>query len=94
MTDLDEELDASALEEELVDPDELRDPLPARARSPPPGDYQNNAVASHAQAGPPPSYSAGGSGMVGANGFVGKQEDDEDRVRPSEMPDEGLVIFS
>lgn len=101
---MDEELDASALEEELVDPDELRDPVPARARSPSPRGFQinnnstsnNNAGAggSHAQSGPP-SYNVGG-GMGGGNGFGGikQDENDEDRVRPSEMPDEGSVVFS
>ena len=99
--DLEEDFDATQLEEELIDPPELE----AQASAPVPA-QQTQQQQQPQQQQPQyqqPQYNtaqhAGGqNGQDYGNGFgVGVNQDGIDgldRIRPSDMPDEGLVVSS
>ena len=91
-SDLDEDLDATQLEEELVDPPDLEPQYPATAQQP---------------SAPQPAQSAVGSSSTQSAAYQGQDDNGNfgfgdgssgltgvDRIRPSDMPDEGLVGFS
>jgi len=92
-----EDLDATQLEEELVDPPDLeQSPVPAQAQLNQTQQPQNPAQTSGSFAAPPPTsvsaqldYDANQPYGQGPGGLTGL-----DRIRPSDMPDEGLVDVS
>jgi hypothetical protein len=100
LSDLDlEDIDASALEEELVEPPEFDQP-PASA--PVSQSLGHPAAAAPASAVPAPAQPGGGQSFQygagaldgqagGSGGQHGADDSGVDRIRPSDMPDEGLV---
>ena len=78
-SDLDEDLDATALEEVLVDPDDYNPP-------------SSSAPPVETRAAPPVTQHAPPAGDYGAVKL--EDQDGMDRIRPSDMPDEGLVVSS
>lgn len=90
-SDLDDELDADFdTTQELVDPPDLQPQQSAQAQhhsAQQPVQYPTSTSA------PPPA----GQAQPGTNGFGAPQDQDGmtgiDRIRPSDMPDEGLVVF-
>lgn len=95
--DLDD-LDATALEDELVEPDDFDQSQPYNPPqvNPPPASAPVDGANANANAGGPSQPAYSGAGNAFGNAPANKAEDNNegaDRIRPSDMPDEGLVVL-
>ncbi|KAK1926595.1 hypothetical protein DB88DRAFT_173245 [Papiliotrema laurentii] len=95
--DLDD-LDATALEDELVEPDDFDQSQPYNPPqvNPPPASAPVDGANANANAGGPSQPAYSGAGNAFGNAPANKAEDNNegaDRIRPSDMPDEGKMFI-